>query len=396
MIGNIFNLTPLGKQMSQPKNWAPELDGLRGYASLWVVLGHICNLTNFNMPILRTPSIGVDVFILLSGYLMAKNYTERQHFEPWDSPKTITSFWLRRFFRIAPLFYILLIVAVFFGDTFGYYRELISSVWIDAQADTDKYGDTSFSNLLTHISFMFGFLPYFSARTAIPDWSIGLEMQYYAIFPFLMLLIMKFGYMRSSVVLMASCVAVAYMAPEYFSSFPRPSMIIFKLPMFLAGMLIYKAVSDNKNHYVIIAMLAPLFSWFMGYFISRGLVVIEVFLIIGLAALLIKHGENSIVNRFAILGKSFLSTRLSRFLGEVSYSVYLLHLMIVIPTIGILVQYSWFVDLPSALRFLLVTATVLPVTYALSTLLFKYVEEKGIVLGKKLIKSRTVKTSEIA
>lgn len=396
MIGNIFNLTPLGKQMSQPKNWAPELDGLRGYASLWVVLGHICNLTNFNMPILRTPSIGVDVFILLSGYLMAKNYTERQHFEPWDSPKTITSFWLRRFFRIAPLFYILLIVAVFFGDTFGYYRELISSVWIDAQADTDKYGDTSFSNLLAHISFMFGFLPYFSARTAIPDWSIGLEMQYYAIFPFLMILIMKFGYIRSSVILMASCVAVAYMAPEYFSAFPRPSMIIFKLPMFLAGMLIYKSVSENKKHYIIIAMLAPLFSWFMGYFISRGLVVIEVFLIIGLAVLLIKHSENSIVNRFAILGKSFLSTRLSRFLGEVSYSVYLLHLMIVIPTIGILVQFSWFVDLPSALRFLIVTATVLPVTYALSTLLFKYVEEKGIVLGKKLIKSRTVKTSEIA
>ncbi|WP_233221910.1 acyltransferase [Serratia sp. Nf2] len=176
--------------MSQQKNWAPELDGLRGYASLWVVLGHICNLTNFNFPILRTPSIGVDVFILLSGYLMAKNYTERQHFEPWDSPKTITSFWLRRFFRIAPLFYILLVVAILLGDTIGYYRELISSVWVDAQADTDKYGDASFGNFLAHISFMFGFLPYFSARTAIPDWSIGLEMQYYAIFPFLMLFIM--------------------------------------------------------------------------------------------------------------------------------------------------------------------------------------------------------------
>jgi hypothetical protein len=35
------------------------LDGLRGYASLWVVLGHICNLTNCNIPILRTPSINV-------------------------------------------------------------------------------------------------------------------------------------------------------------------------------------------------------------------------------------------------------------------------------------------------------------------------------------------------
>ncbi|WP_233221909.1 acyltransferase [Serratia sp. Nf2] len=186
------------------------------------------------------------------------------------------------------------------------------------------------------------------------------------------------------------------MAPEYFSAFPRPSMIIFKLPIFLAGMLIYKSVSENRKHYVIIAMLAPLFSWFIGYFISRGLVVIEMFLIIGLAVLLINHGENSITIRFANFGKKFLSSRLSRFLGEVSYSVYLLHLIIVIPTIGILVQHSWFVDLPSALRFLLVTAVVLPVTYALSILLFKYVEQKGIAIGKKLIKTINVKTNEIA
>lgn len=327
---------------------------------------------------------------------MAKNYTERQHLEPWDSPKTITTFWLRRFFRIAPLFYILLIVALFFGETFGHYRDLISSTWIETQADTDKYDDTSFINLFTHLSFMFGFLPYFSARTAIPDWSIGLEMQYYAIFPFLMLLIMKFGYIRSSVVLMASCVVVSYMAPDYFSAFPRPSMILFKLPLFIAGMLIYKSVVENKKHFIIIALLAPLFSWFMGYFMSRGLVVIEMFIIIALATLLMKHGEKTLINRVALTGKWFLSIRLSRFLGEVSYSVYLLHLMIIIPTIGVLVQYPWFAELAPILRFLLVTVTVLPVTYALSTLLFKYVEEKGIAVGKKLIKSRSVKTSEIA
>lgn len=396
MIGNIFNLVSLGKLMSQPKNWTPELDGLRGYASLWVVLGHICNLINCNIPILRTPSIGVDVFILLSGYLMAKNYTERQHFEPWDSPKTITTFWLRRFFRIAPLFYILLIVALFFGETFGHYRDLISSMWIETQADTDKYDDTSFINLFTHLSFTFGFLPYFSARTAIPDWSIGLEMQYYAIFPFIMLLIMKFGYIRSSVVLMASCVVASYIAPDYFSAFPRPSMILFKLPLFIAGMLIYKSVSENKRHYILIALLAPLFSWFIGYFISRGLVVIEIFIILGLAGLLMKHEDKSIVNRFAKAGRWFLSARLSRFLGEVSYSVYLLHLMIVIPTIGVLVQYSWFTELSPVLRFLLVAVSVLPVTYALSTLLYKYVEEKGISLGRKFIKSKSVKSGEIA
>lgn len=231
--------------MSQSKNWSPELDGLRGYASLWVVLGHLCNLTECNIPILSSPSIGVDIFILLSGYLMAKNYTERQHVEPWNSVKTMTSFWMRRFFRIAPLFYVLLIIALLLGEQFGNYREAIGNVWASTQTDPEKYADTSIVNFFAHISFAFGFLPYYSARTTIPDWSIGLEMQYYALFPFIMLIIMRFGYIKTSLFIMASCFVASQLAPGYFNEFTRPSMIAFKLPLFIAGMLIYKAASDS-------------------------------------------------------------------------------------------------------------------------------------------------------
>ena len=53
--------------MQPAKKWSQELEGLRGLASLWVVLGHICILTRFQIPILSDPAIGVDLFILLSG-----------------------------------------------------------------------------------------------------------------------------------------------------------------------------------------------------------------------------------------------------------------------------------------------------------------------------------------
>ena len=95
----------LAESSDYPVNqWSQELEGLRGLASLWVVLGHICILTRFHFPILSVPAIGVDLFILLSGYLMAKNYVERKEQEPWTYASTFKKFCTRRFFRIAPLY----------------------------------------------------------------------------------------------------------------------------------------------------------------------------------------------------------------------------------------------------------------------------------------------------
>ena len=134
--------------MHYNKNWSPELDGLRGFASLWVLLGHICILTQCNIPILSNPGLGVDLFILLSGYLMNKNYIERQHKEPWTSSRTIFSFWARRFFRIAPLYYILLIVAFLFGGNIGHFRDVIATVWPVTQTETARYSDSSIINII--------------------------------------------------------------------------------------------------------------------------------------------------------------------------------------------------------------------------------------------------------
>ncbi|SAS42958.1 acyltransferase family protein [Klebsiella pneumoniae] len=381
--------------MSQSKNWSPELDGLRGYASLWVVLGHICNLTECNIPILGTPSIGVDIFILLSGYLMAKNYTERQQFEPWTSFKTIMSFWIRRFFRIAPLFYVLLIIALFFGDSFGDYRDEIGNVWKSTQTDPSKYGDSSIANFFAHISFVFGLLPYYSARTTIPDWSIGLEMQYYAIFPFIMLCIMRFGFIKTSISLMLACIILSMLAPEYFSEFTRPSMIAFKLPLFISGMLIYKAAAEKNLIYISVALLAPLSAFAIGYLISPLRVIIELFIIFAMAMLLFPHKDDSLLKKTADSLKMLLSIKFSRFLGDVSYSVYLLHLMIVLPIIGMLIQYPTFISLHPMIRFLTAASISMPITYIFSIYLYKHIEMKGIALGKKILKHKVSGLKEI-
>jgi peptidoglycan/LPS O-acetylase OafA/YrhL len=382
--------------MLQPKNWSPELDGLRGYASLWVLLGHICLLTQCNIPILSNPDLGVDLFILLSGFLMAKNYIERQHAEPWLSFKTMGSFWVRRFFRIAPLYYVLLIIAFSFGETFGYYRDVIATAWPATQTETARYTDSSFMNVISHVTFTFGFLPHYSFRTVLPDWSIGLEMQYYALFPFIMLFIMWLGFIRATIVLIALCCITSLLIPGYFNQFPMPSMILFKLPLFISGMLIYQATRENKKIYILIAMLSPLAALIMGYFTSPIRMVIEELIILGMATLLMQHNNQSVLGKIVSFTRKLLSTPLSQFLGDVSYSVYLLHLMIVIPTIGLLVKYPAFVHLASPVRLIIVILISLPLTYIIAMNLFKYIEKNGIVMGRKILRKKTKVIKEVA
>lgn len=371
--------------MTQGKNWSPELEGLRGFASLWVLLGHICLLVHCSLPLLSDPGMGVDLFILLSGYLMAKNYQDRCDLEPWQSVNTFRNFWLRRFFRIAPLYYLLLIIALCFGSWFGEMREFIASAWPSTATLESRYADTSFTNIISHLTFTFGFIPAYSYRTVLPDWSIGLEMQYYLLFPFMMLLVMRLGLGISAALLMIGCLAARWLLPDYFEAFPMPSMILIKLPLFIAGMLVSQAVRTRKIYFLALALLAPVIAWQMRIAVNPLRLICECVLIVGLASLLWNHQKTTLLSTLVRLPKRWFTYPVSQFLGDVSYSVYLLHLMIVIPTVGLLVHYTAFASLPGVVRFFAVAAVSLPITYLIALVLYHRVEKPGIAVGKRFI-----------
>jgi peptidoglycan/LPS O-acetylase OafA/YrhL len=93
------------------------LDGLRGMAALWVMVGHILALYGKFPPIVSWTSLAVDIFILLSGFLMLHQVTAREIHEQLDRPQTWLIFWVRRFFRLAPLYYTMLVSAVLCDDS---------------------------------------------------------------------------------------------------------------------------------------------------------------------------------------------------------------------------------------------------------------------------------------
>ena len=93
------------------------LDGLRGLAALWVLAGHCVLFSGWSLPIVDKPDLGVDLFMMLSGFLMVFHYQLRSKKEPWSEPGTWLKFWTRRYFRIAPLYYLLLTLTLVLGPT---------------------------------------------------------------------------------------------------------------------------------------------------------------------------------------------------------------------------------------------------------------------------------------
>lgn len=377
--------------MQPAKKWSQELEGLRGLASLWVVLGHICILTSFHLPILSDPAIGVDLFILLSGYLMAKNYVERKEKEPWTDSSTFKKFWIRRFFRIAPLYYLLLILAIAFGSYFGEARDIIGHFYSETQTNSSRYSDHSFLNVFTHVTFMFGFLPDYSFNTVLPDWSIGLEMQFYLIFPFIMLAVLKLGFARACLFAVLLCGLAKFLVPSYFAAFPMPSMILIKLNLFIAGMLMAESIRKKSVQYIAYALLTVLGSVYLPNEFNKYHILAQVGLILMMITMLWARSEESKWARVLRLPRWFLTNRFSVFLGDVSYSVYLLHLLIVLPVVAYLLSNTSFAELSSLMRFIVASGIILPITYGIATLLYHFIEKPGIKFGKMLISRKQAK-----
>jgi len=363
------------------KSYLTELEGLRGLAAVWVLIYHIGHLTGVEVFLFNLGYLGVDLFILLSGFLMVHQYEERKQRQPWSNMRTVASFWCRRFFRIAPLYYLLLIIS-FLGEPFldkcnvyivahspGHYR---------------TFPDVSASNLIAHLTFAFGAIPKFSYNTALPDWTLGLEMQFYLVFPLLMAVVLWLGYRKMAAV----CVLVILSTNLFFPSFTRafvfPSFLPLKMHLFLLGMVIaafyHGAISRVLAlcALVLLPMMAnvevlPYCSWFTDD--CDALLALILFLAIC-----------SMRPRLPVkLLQALLNSRPLQRLGDISYSIYLVHLLIAPMLVAFLLHFQTLALLPTLPRYLLFATAILAEVLVVSQVLYRFIERPGIAMGKWLI-----------
>jgi peptidoglycan/LPS O-acetylase OafA/YrhL len=158
------SLASKGKSSS----YRPEIDGLRLLAVIAVIINH------FNKEIIPCGYLGVDIFFVISGYVITSSLADRQHKNFGDF---ILGFYSRRIKRLVPA----LVLCVFLGS--------VAISLFDPDPDISiKTGVTAlfgFSNLFLfkQSTDYFGISAELNAFTQ--TWSLGVEEQFYFLFPFL-------------------------------------------------------------------------------------------------------------------------------------------------------------------------------------------------------------------
>lgn len=135
------------------------IDGLRGFAALYILLFH--QLQEFDLGnsflnrFVRFGGSSVPLFFVISGFILLPSILKASN----TDPKWISNFYIKRFFRIIPLWWAVLIIFSFI-------------TWISPAA------------LVANLLMVFGFVSYDPTFTPItPAWSLFVEECFYILIP---------------------------------------------------------------------------------------------------------------------------------------------------------------------------------------------------------------------
>jgi peptidoglycan/LPS O-acetylase OafA/YrhL len=295
------------------------IDSLRGLAILGVLLNHNLNMgtTSGKIPtillvIFQIGSLGVQLFFVLSALTLFFSFNSRQHIE--QNP--VKNFYLRRFFRIAPLFYLSIV----------YY------LWQDGSGPRYWLGDAnhiSIANILSNFTFTFGFNPYWLMSVVPNSWTIAVEFVFYLTMP---LLFYKIRSINNALIFIMGSYLIWNILNYFFSShilisdeklwgaylyFYFPTQLpIFGLGIFLFFILRKKPVELKPfGLFILVSYI------FIIYICNRSniklfLVNIEFILSISFALLIyVLHNKP-----YKIIVNTFTS-----YVGKISFSIYLCH-----------------------------------------------------------------------
>lgn len=365
-----------------------SLDGLRGVLAVWVMFSHLSQFTDGPGGIIKKGGIAVDMFMFVSGFLMVWTVFSREGIEPLSSLSTWKKFLVRRFFRIAPLYFVSLIFAYVLHD---HYSTLLTSAYSSIGQVFDRpFRDCRHSmvaDVILHFSFLFGLFPCFSASNVLPDWSLSLEMQFYLVFPLMLGALSRV----SPVYLALACVTLAGLSqnfvgiylpdPAMIISYPQPSILPLRINCFFAGMCLAVLIwRRERNIVLLVAFLI-------------GLVAFQRFTFIAIAAffsilLIAKSGLwldwRSGYCRVFRFADTLLQLRAFKVLGDISFGVYLTHLLVVLPLVFFLNSQSWFLSLGGGLKFVLLLLASSPVVFSLALLLHECLEKPMIKFGRNV------------
>jgi exopolysaccharide production protein ExoZ len=350
--------------VTAPFGRSRELDFLRGLAIVGVLAIHVSQAFPSGLRIVdfvfSSGWAGVNVFYFVSALTMCLMWTQRDG----ESHPT-RKFYIRRFLRIAPLFWLAIPLYLALNGTGPSY---------DAPNGIGPLQVT-----LTAL-FLHGFWPD-SINSVVPgDWSIAAEMTFYVVFPFV---IASFGARRHlylALAILINLFNVCVFKPQAYAFFVAyygsgheafvwnalHLSFVNQLPIFLAGCALFFALRDGFTR----SDAAMFVGWIVLAFVANRETISHEFnyLIINLVLAAFVFG----CIRFAI------GWRPLEALGRNSYSMYLSHFAV----IHVLHQLWPLAD--GVVSLLIAAALTALISYLVSIATYRLIERRAQALAKSL------------
>ena len=360
----------VGAQTKELKKFK-YIDALRGYAIIAVVLNHSSQFVAPENPILKlvmsAGGLGVPLFYIASAITLCASWDFRGDHE--SNPHR--NFFIRRFFRIAPMFYLAIVFyLIFYGFQPRYWAPSGIEWW----------------HVLLTTFFLHGIHPE-AINSVVPGgWSIAVEMCFYVFLPSLMFYLntlkrlVIFIWFSICLYIVQKNLLLVFLAP-LFSIESQHIVYHFvnfnffsQLPVFGLGLLVYSLLKNPGNFNWRTASLIFLVLFFVLLFLRWfGLIGNYLFSAYFLALLALF---------LALWPKQFLVNGMAITTGRISFSMYLVHIAVL--EFCTLFGFSAIADgkdIVSLLHFILVFF----LTAVLSYVFYMFVEKPGIDAGRRLI-----------
>ncbi len=312
--------------MTNEKNkyeYVPTLDGLRGLAVIMVMCCHFF----FNIGFLKFGWIGVDLFFVLSGYLITSMFI-RQSF----SLLLVKIFYRNRMLRILPLYFAF--VLFFFGA--WYLLPAAKSALLSIPSIPFIW--------LRHFLLVQNWIYVFSITEGqlynplMHLWSIAIEEQFYIFFPLIIYIISKIRYKTIFISVVVLLVIIARSFEFYQHGVLANKLYyycntFYRLDTFLAGVLLAYLMRDvGVGKYLNRIFRFLLVGSFAGYIFmvayynnllsdNPGIITIGYTVIAIMFMSLIYF---TVQQKTALLNKIF-TNRFLVFSGKISYGLYIFH-----------------------------------------------------------------------
>lgn len=355
---------PRRSEPSHPTRYRADIDGLRALAVLSVMLFHL------NAQLLPGGFVGVDIFFVISGFVVSAAMAQAPSL---PLRRFIAYFYARRLLRIVPALVLVLLLSVVIATL------LIPRAWLSSLSQkTALYAFFGLSNWVLQNNTDSYFSPRAEFNPYTHTWSLGVEEQFYLIFPLLFFAWVRLranGHARVAAASVFALLGVLSLGACYWATTHQPQAafygIAFRFWELAVGVLLFQLtaqhaepVSPRSGFSSALDMALP---WLgvlaiVGSFLYANTSQFPWFWalppVLGTAWVI---GSYSADTTHPV--RRFLALPIAVWLGKRSYSLYLWHW-------PVFVLFRWTVGLEDALTRLCATA----LSVVLATLAYRFIE----------------------